>query len=114
MECPRLRKLTSQAHALGRPLAQNAELFGQSICAIPDENSRQVGGRGQRRARSHAMLCTTNGSETRRSDAHNKLETHKVGMRGTEISGGIERNHRSDGVHRSSIARAQGADIWNH
>jgi hypothetical protein len=39
LECPRLRKLTSQAHALGSPLAQNAELFGQSICVMRDNNT---------------------------------------------------------------------------
>jgi hypothetical protein len=113
MECPRLRKRTSQAHALGSPLAQEAELFGQSSCAIRNENLQQASVRGQRRVRSDAMLCNTNGSETRPSDAHNKLDRHEVGMRGMEISGGIEWSHRSDREPRLSQARAQGADIWN-
>jgi hypothetical protein len=39
------------------------------------------------------------------------LDRHNIGMRGTEILGGIERSRRLDGEHRLSIARAQGADI---
>jgi hypothetical protein len=111
MECPGLRKLTSQGHALGSPLAQAAELFGQAISAIRAENPQQAGVRGQGRVRGYAMLCNTNGSETGRSDAHNKLDRHESGMRGTDISEGIEWSHPSDGEQRLRMAEVQSPDI---